>query len=207
MQWGESMLLGKWNTALRGTNYPPKTLKDAIQFSGSTDVKEMYNKAEQRVISDLRGCSTIRLPQWAMTWPGGQLSVFGRNSKFSKNVARYEKGFQCFSRSKIKGKDSSFQYVNIFPLEYLSDDILLKSFLVSILKRVATRASDNTAFEPAIAAFQKSMEKLSIVHRNAGLSVGTSAELLAIEPFFREDLKELNEMMKANNIRLHYKDN
>jgi hypothetical protein len=205
MQWSEGMLLNKWNVELRGTNYPPKSLKDAIQFSESAHVEELYGKAEQKVIADLKNRRTIRLPPWAMTWPGGQLSALGRNSRFAENIARYEKVFQSFDNTASKGDDSSLQCLNIFPLEYLGDDRLLKNFLVAILKRVAKRAFDMTAFEAAITEFQKSTKRLSTVHRNAGVSAGTTDELLAILPFFRQDQEKLNVMLKVNNIEIDYK--
>eukprot|EP00980_Cylindrotheca_fusiformis_P024509 scaffold11977_cov107-Cylindrotheca_fusiformis.AAC.4 len=205
MKWSEEMCLRTWNFGLRGMSYPPKTIKQAFAYSNSTRVRELYLKAEQQVVADLKNRRDVRLPPWAMTWPGGQLSVFGRNSKFAQNIGRYEKAFQCFDSTQAKGQDSSAKYVNILPMNWLGDDRLLKNFVVRILLRAAKRASDGSRYEQAIALFQKQTKGLSTVHRNAGSSADVNAELSAVQPLFQKDQDELDNLLKVNNIKLDSK--
>lgn len=110
MIWGESINLTEWNTDLRTECYPPKSIREALQFSQSKYVSKLYQDAEIWIKNklctmpfDSKGIpmqmkrstpeSNIYLPTWAMTWPGGQLSGIGRSAQFSSNILRYESVF------------------------------------------------------------------------------------------------------------------
>ena len=49
MSWGESMGLTEWNTDLRSTNYPPKSIGEAFKYSMSDLIEKAYTDAEKLV--------------------------------------------------------------------------------------------------------------------------------------------------------------
>jgi hypothetical protein len=206
MKWSEGMGLTKWNTKLRGPDYPPKSLKDALRFSQSTPVQNSYWRAEQ-LVQTLKKDQNFKLPPWAMTWPCGQLSVIGRNSKFVENIERYERIFgERFDSNNVEktntdDKTSSFRYVDVLPLEYLGNDTLLKNFLLQILKQVGKRRHDD--FQAPLQKFESCRSTLTTVHRNSGSSKRTSKELLAVQPLFEQDQDKLNKMLKEYNITVN----
>ncbi|KAK3242677.1 hypothetical protein CYMTET_47639 [Cymbomonas tetramitiformis] len=70
----------------------PGDLGEAFQLSQSKEVAEMYRRAE-------RLAGRWRLPDWAITWPNGQLSSFTQNGRFMDNIERY---LRYFDRSQIE---------------------------------------------------------------------------------------------------------
>ena len=205
-EWGFGMGLKEFNTTLRSTSYPPKTIVEALKYTQSDFVKDAYDRAENlfQVRCDDDSLSGMKyiIPPWAMSWPGGQLSGIGRNGRFIQNIERYEKvfdkAFHHYSNNKndtdanvdaenviinygsIISNDTDVQfgqdnqglrYINILPLETLSDEKRLKQFMVNILKKVALRKLDQRDdFYNGIKNFEQSKKKVSIVHRNASSS-------------------------------------
>ena len=147
MKWGEGMMLNKWNFPLRGQQYPPRSVEDAIDYSRSDHVENLYQRAESLVIETVENRRFLRLPQWALTWPGGQLSAIGRTSCFASNVWRYER---VFGSTTSDLRNQALKHVSIFPIEFLRDGKLLKRFLASILDRVAERRNNKSLFAAAI---------------------------------------------------------
>lgn len=171
IQWGASMGLTEWNITLRNQSSPPLTVNDAIDYSMSDNVKDLYCKAEglfQEVNTD------FVLPPWAMTWPGGQLAGIGRNGAFSTNIQRYEKVFkQVFgqqeSRSSFVPASSKLSYVNVVPLEYLKDSMKLSLTLTSLMQQVTARQ------------FHTSPQSMVNQHVTLGVHRNASVELVGME--------------------------
>jgi len=82
------------------------------------------------------------LPNWSITWPGGQLSTIGRSGKYSENVNRYNNVFNSFKRKPRSG------FVHIVSIENQSRGRLLKAELHPIfadcMARSAHRGSNQT---------------------------------------------------------------
>jgi hypothetical protein len=150
MLWGQDMGLTEWNSELRTSSYPPTTIVDALKFSNSIFVEKSYVEAESLVQSLVhRGSTCIRLPSWAITWPAGQLGVFGRNSKYWDNLTRYERVFGSYcNRGLMSSHDMgtkfqphfskyeyNFQFILVIRTEDLSTD--LNPFLSKVLERVS----------------------------------------------------------------------
>lgn len=215
MDWGSGMGLTSWNVSLRGPNYPPKSMEEAINFSHSPFVQDCYQRAETLYsLSGLKAKSQsnqrVKIPNWAMTWPAGQLGVIGRNSKFAQHIARYELIFhECFGGH--TDSPHHLQYINILPLEYLGNERLLKDFLVTVFKKVAKRNSTKrneveTAFEKAIVKFQSSA-LLPTVHRNSGSNSSNVSDInmSSIQQKFDQDRKDLNHLLGVNQVGINYK--
>jgi len=239
MEWGESIGLTTWNTNLRSENYPPKSIQQALEFTNDKFVNEQYKYAEKYFtldsLKDDHDCCSnssgrVKLPHWAMTWPGGQLTGIGRNGKFSSNINRFEKVFhEAFSSptddnqklennerqnllSKKKGDFSlpQFQYVNVFPIEYLSDEKILKEFLVDILNKVALRktGTERIHFEENMKHFAAEDIQLSNVHRNAsskqskihGDDINTEG-IDMLNDFFASEKKALRDMLQMETVK------
>jgi len=197
MIWGESMSLREYNTDLRGEHYPPISSDDALGFSRNCTTINLYKRAEYLFSQNTLKQATERkvpviLPNWAMTWPGGQLAGIGRNALFVENIMRYEKIFQLVFSSRDnktnqqKQQDENIniekklEYVNIMPMKYLSNETLLRSFLFDILKKVSKREvrhyngndKENVDHEKLfhIFMFEKNIITTG-VHRNAAVVV------------------------------------
>ena len=138
------MGLQKWNTELRSLAYPPRTISEALEFSASHKVCEWYQKSEQVFQSE--GIRSFKIPPWAMTWPGGQLSGIGRNGRFAENIQRYERVFSdAFPEQVVKARsivpDSSrLHFVNVVPLEFLQKDGTLRMTLESLAQQADERS-------------------------------------------------------------------
>jgi hypothetical protein len=112
------------------------------------------------------------LPPWAMTWPSGQLSTFGRNGRYTTNINRYEEVFQkVFGEKgkiptdlKIPNNKSKFHYVNVVPFEYLSNMSKVTYVLDCLNKQIGERRSISKTIECA------TIQRPSNVHRNPGIS-------------------------------------
>ncbi|KAL7539820.1 hypothetical protein ACHAXR_009634 [Thalassiosira sp. AJA248-18] len=113
ISWGEDIGLKEWNTDLRSTQYPPKTILEALEFSRSDFVSKSYSNAEKLVKDLILNCGSGNdpkpttsflsklfrrdikcLPSWSITWPGGQLSTIGRSGQYSRNIKRFNDVFQ-----------------------------------------------------------------------------------------------------------------
>mmetsp|Transcript_35981 Transcript_35981/g.84000 ORF Transcript_35981/g.84000 Transcript_35981/m.84000 type:complete len:190 (-) Transcript_35981:88-657(-) len=115
----------------------------------SEPVADMYCRAEilaSRAVSSPSSLfSILRMPAWALTWPGGQLSGIGRNSSFVKNIERYER---VFNKGTIWGKEDSCSgneeppkfFVDVVPLDQQKKE----STLESTLFRIVGKAIDAT---------------------------------------------------------------
>jgi len=95
IQWGSSLGLRNHHVDLRSALYPPKSFTSALHYSASPSVSASYaaagdlvrNKSDEQLRS-------VRLPPWAVTWPGGQLGGVGRCGAFSANIERWEEAFR-----------------------------------------------------------------------------------------------------------------
>ena len=185
------MGLTEWNTTLRTQLSPPFTVNDAIDYSMSDKVKNLYFKAENLFQEN---DTDYILPPWAMTWPGGQLAGIGRNGSFYTNIQRYEKVFQQVfgqpvSVASLVPASSKLSFVNVVPLEYLKDSIKLSSTLTSLMQQVTARQSSTSP---------QSMVTQHItldLHRNA------SVELVGMEPTLLEKGR-LAKMFSTESVEL-----
>ena len=188
MAWGESMGLTEWNTELRSKQYPPKTIVEALEFSQSTFVQQAYNDAESLVKPMLRTTCTSNdgpenrllhktynwvytrktLPPWAITWPGGQLSIIGKG--YSCNISRYNEVFQSEFGSSVdhfqhnicdKRKCNRIGWIHIAPLEYQTNVIELKELLRTILSDVIHQCAlrRNQLFPPSMHQMELALDK------------------------------------------------
>jgi len=130
MEWGRvSMELDEgWNRP----SYPPSTLMNALEYSTSRQVRKLYADAE--ALAD----GTFKLPDWAITWPGGQLSGIGRNGAYATNIERYER---VFERKFGKG----CRYVALVPLEHQSNQELLGDVLHQVISGLKHRSPSSCA--------------------------------------------------------------
>ncbi|KAL7505164.1 hypothetical protein ACHAXN_002655 [Cyclotella atomus] len=145
---GESMGLKEWNTDLRSKQYPPKTIKEAFGYSQSSFVQKAYSDAECLVkaklsVKDSRCLYIVKLPSWALTWPGGQLSIFGKgytsniemfNSVFGSNFGQTTSNMAHTRRQRNK-----IGRIHIAPLEDQATGSRLKSLLRPVLTDVVQR--------------------------------------------------------------------
>lgn len=224
MIWGSQMNLEYWNTDLRSKYYPPKSIKEACEFSSSRQIQELYENAEkivqaftkdeQRVIH--RGI--FSLPSWAITWPGGQLTGIGRNGNFSSNIKRYERVFSNVFPSKsnnssITPAESKLKYVNVVPLSCgKNSNRRMQEVLIRIMMQVRTR-------QALLSASSSNLEKMILlkneqgkgetdqslaggdhVHRNAGVKLAqsnmepTESDLKQLKLIFQEDTNLLYDL-------------
>jgi hypothetical protein len=187
------MGLVDWNTGIRTKNYPPQTLSDAFSFSSSDDVESMYKRVEDIFIQN--GDVARILPDWALTWPGGQLSGIGRNGRFAANIGRYERVFShVFGESKrtsIVPSTSNFRFVNVVTLENMHDTQALQSTVASIASQINARRGGGPAIN--VNDIHPRVE----IHRNASgkpSAVAYSSDLLCMAKLFSSDTRELNKL-------------
>ncbi|GMH75687.1 hypothetical protein TL16_g06844 [Triparma laevis f. inornata] len=142
MNWGKSMGLTSPNISLRTKQYWSKSIGEALKFSFNPLTEAAYVAAEGTVTQMDKGkLERFRLPDWAITWPNGQLTGIGRNGKFSENVARWEKAFnKAFGGTEIGnpmggGAYRGRRYVDVVCLKELNDKVTLSA----LLKRLARR--------------------------------------------------------------------
>lgn len=195
MCWGNNMGLTKWNTQLRTTAYPPQTISSALAFSLSKEVQKMYDDAEDLFCTSTD--STYYSPNWAITWPAGQLSGIGRNGCFAGNIRRYERVFgKAFNSSggiSIPLK-SSLRFVNIVPLDILKNGDLLGP----VLNRLLDCVSQRTGYQDHN---KSSNQQLHMgIRRNVGQEISnvalrpTSEEKKMLKEFFANHTRELENM-------------
>lgn len=169
MKWGESMGLKEFNTRLRTDQYPPCDINSALEYSLlGKNVNDLYQKAEELYSPELlqqfsNENINTRLPEWAMTWPGGQLTGIGRNSKYLENINRYERVFRS-----VFGEKQS-KYVTLLPLEVQKDGVAMQRFLSGMLHQVSDRVEKpvKSIYENATLKHKNSKKMTPIVHRNA----------------------------------------
>lgn len=156
MIWGKNMGLTEWNQQLRSSFYPPKTIVDAVEFSTSPFVDQLYNDAESLIMSMIRsGSKCITLPPWAMTWPAGQMSVFGRSSKYMRNLQRYERVFGSYRKicidssitlnTEYQHHSSSELYLHLRYTLVVPTQSLSEKKLIHALAEILLRVSKNKA--------------------------------------------------------------
>ena len=139
MIWGESMGLTEWNTYLRSELYPPKTILQALEYSNSSFVLKAYKDAKELVQKKLSSSSQpiLTLPPWALTWPGGQLSVIGKG--YSRSICLYNDVFQSEfgeitnGNKLLHGENIKVGYLYIATLASQESRNQLKYLLRSIL--------------------------------------------------------------------------
>lgn len=173
--WGEAMGLFHTNTKLRGDTYPPKSFNDAVKFGRSSEVSNLYCLAERLYSPEcLRNAYKMNqrciLPDWAMSWPGGQLTGIGRNSEYIENISRYERVMSQFIHSyciekelKLSGK------INLLPLANLSNNSLLLEFLIKVIDQAIHRKEETKkeCYLKAFEMFKCSRVRLGNLHRNS----------------------------------------
>ncbi|GFH46592.1 hypothetical protein CTEN210_03066 [Chaetoceros tenuissimus] len=209
IKWGEGMGLMENNESLRGEQYPLKTIREALAYGQSEAVSTLYTNAEKLFSENKELKKGYILPDWAMTWPGGQLSGIGRNAQFVENINRYENVFQKQRRENSNELLPQQNRVNILPLQQLKDMTMVKSFLVQVLENVALRRDDlqRQEFLAAVKSFQESKNNVQIVHRNSTAAVQSygSMDHDKEKEFLDEELKmelsKLESLCKERNVK------
>ena len=191
--WGESMGLTEWNTSLRSNDYPPKSIGDALKFSQSSFIWNAYADAEelakkltkQQTSNNPFFYRMKRLPNWSITWPGGQLSTIGRSGKYSENINRYNNVFSSFFEKYVEDSART-GFVHIVPLEHQSRGLSLKAALrpifVNCMARSAHRGSKQTHCTNLMTSIDFAIDKVcaednfdTSSRRNSGRSLVDSA--------------------------------
>jgi hypothetical protein len=202
MEWGKSMGLNDFNTGLRTDQYPPCDVNSALEYSLGSNVNDLYQNANELYSSELlqklqKENRDLRLPEWAMTWPGGQLTGIGRNAKYSENINRYERVF-----GSIFGERQS-RYVTILPLEVQNNGVQMQEFLSNVLQQVSDRVESpvRAIYEKAILEQKKSMTTLPAVHRNALIQKKEMDYKLSEKnnDFFKKEREKLHQMLCTYN--------
>lgn len=106
MAWVDSMgIPASAGTDSTRIEYPPRSLLESHRLSTSSKVEKMYTDAEALAGEVLAGSKQV-LPDWAITWPNGQLSAAARNGRFADNIQRWHKHFD----------PKQFEYVEVTEL-------------------------------------------------------------------------------------------
>ena len=202
MEWGKSMGLNDFNASLRTDQYPPRDINSALEYSLGSNVNDLYQNANELYSSELlqklrKENIDLRLPEWAMTWPGGQLTGIGRNAKYSENINRYERVF-----GSVFGKRQS-RYVTILPLEVQNNGVQMHEFLSDMLQQVSDRVESpvRSIYEKAVLEQIKSMTTLPAVHRNALIHRKQMDYKLSekYNDFFKKERETLHQMLCIYN--------
>lgn len=199
MSWGESMGLKDWNTQLRSEKYPPKNISEALEYSQSSFVHNAYENAEY-----LAKTSSLRMfPSWALTWPGGQLSIFGKG--YSRNIDRYNEVFKTeFGDPTSEIAQNKIGWVHVAPLELQETGIQLKTCLRPILVKVAKRcaAARNKSSTTLMCHIDLALEKVcasasSNNRRNSNpqppdqLLLAVSDERKVLQEYYNKEITEM----------------
>jgi len=247
MEWGSCMGLSEWNTPLRTNMYPPRSVSEALQFSSSTTVQKLYADAENLVKSphnlsidghtrsldntDLAIQHRYRMPSWAITWPGGQLSTTGRNGKYVTNIRRYERTFKdYFQGSMVKREDEgnvlpALTYVTVVPIDYMSANVQLRDTMISVMNQAAVRHYRCTRNGEGNPIFHQAEDTMRMLHesvrnlfkdavkirRNSGTKLSNadmepdSADRAILATFFEMETRDLINMtgMEATDFGWH----
>mmetsp|Transcript_28423 Transcript_28423/g.57183 ORF Transcript_28423/g.57183 Transcript_28423/m.57183 type:complete len:545 (+) Transcript_28423:129-1763(+) len=216
--WGESMGLTEWNTSLRSNDYPPKSIGDALKFSQSQFIRKAYADAEhlaKTLITHQTSYNPFyyrmkRLPNWAITWPGGQLSTIGRSGKYSGSIDRYNNVFSTMFGEKVEDsleRKPREGFVHIVPIENQSRGLLLKGALHPIfadcMARSAHRGSKQSDYADLMASIDCAIDNVctednfnTSSRRNSGRSLAN----MDLEPS-SSDLDELAKYFESNKTR------
>ncbi len=236
IEWGASMGLTDWNTELRTNAYPPRTIGKALEFANSAEVERLYSNAADLVTakndskclenSTLATQYQYRLPPWAMTWPGGQLSTIGRNGKFCSNILRFETIFAAaFAKNaNVVGKHTpksseekngqKLNYVSVVPLECMSAGAPLADALTSIMEQAARRTYSNSDLpifnnaKESLACIDQSIktqfQSTIKVRRNSGTKLSnldmepTSEDEIMLSKYFQKEMESLSRLAGLN---------
>jgi hypothetical protein len=163
-------------------------------------MEKTYGMAEDLFVG--QECSYV-LPPWAMTWPGGQLSGIGRNGCYMNNIRRYESVFlEVFSEEESAGtatrsrvpSASKLRFVNVVPLEFLSEESKVKSILTSLMCQVDSRRGQH---EPLLREQLTTFCPSNDIHRNASGILASSV----LEPT-TSDSKQLTRIFAKDSAEL-----
>jgi hypothetical protein len=214
ISWGESMGLTEWNTSLRSNDYPPKSIGDAVKFSQSQFVRVAYTDAEllaktltmQQEEKNLFYYRMKRLPNWAITWPGGQLGTIGRSGKYRGNIKRFNTVFNSMLGKKNEDTTQANRsgYVHIVPIEHQSCGPLLKDAVRPILADSIVRSTHRDtkhSYSDLMASIDGAIEKFCMENnfRMSGRNAGVSLANKDLEPS-TYDLDELTKYFAAESI-------
>ena len=117
--WGDSMGLSTDSVPAFRRNYPPASLAAAHALSRGEAVTNLYNDAEALVGTEpasAPGTQLSVLPNWAVTWPNGHLSVAARNGMYHRNLKRW---FKWFARDR-------FEFIEVQELSEALPDVLAR---------------------------------------------------------------------------------
>ena len=200
MHWG-SKTLGlssySWNTDIRSTDYPPKSISEALKFSQSDFVTNARQRAKTHILQ--KNMKRSYLPPWAMTWPGGQLSTIGINGLYTQNIENYQETFtQHF------GPSSS--YVHIVPTHLLSQNST--KIVTDILYKIAQRKGQmgdtvgQTLLQNQIVKIKT--QSVLPIHRNSAPTTISETKTkneqkndrTLLQQFFTQEIKELQTRYK-----------
>jgi len=236
IEWGSSMGLTEWNTELRTEAYPPRSIGEALEFSTSSAVQRLYSNATDLVTireidstcldsSDLATKHKYRLPPWAMTWPGGQLSTIGRNGKYSSNILRYETLFAAvFAKADQRSGEErrkKIKYVSVVPIECMSAGTQLAEVLSTIMQQSSSRKYFDSVQSKRGAIFLNTKESLAVieqsirkqfqntvkVRRNSGTKLSnlemepTSQDEIILSKYFEGELESLSRLVGLDYSR------
>ncbi|KAL7429961.1 hypothetical protein ACHAXM_002923 [Skeletonema potamos] len=219
--WGESMGLTEWNTCLRSNDYPPKSIGDALKYSQSHFVRAAYADAEhlaKTLIKQQKRNNPLyyrvkRLPNWAITWPGGQLATIGRSGKYTGNINRYNNVFYSIFGEKVEDslrRKPRTGFVHIVPIEDQSCGQLLKAALRPIfadcMTRSAHRGKKHSYYADLMASVEWAVEKyvhnFNTSRRNSGRSLAnmdlepSCSDIDELHKYFESDMIEFEQLRK-----------
>jgi len=145
-----------------------------------------------------------------MTWPGGQMTGVGKNGNFVENINRYENIFRQVAKEDRDNNVEAAQIVNVLPLQYLSNNELLKVFLIQILESLNQRRHNKHSidFTRALAVNKSADTHIASVHRNSTASSGPSygsvdsdTDVIYLKQVFDEQSKSLLGFCRERNIK------
>ena len=117
------------NTKLRTREYWSSTLSQAVKFGTSPLISGLYEACEKSASQlPVNKRSRYIMPDWAMTFPGGQLTGVSRCSRYAENVRRW---------SRLLGSGGqSRDAVKVLGIKSLNDKAVMKNLLKEICKRL-----------------------------------------------------------------------
>lgn len=183
MAWGRSLGLGEacWCGPPARSHYPPCSLRDALALSRSAAVEAQWRRAE--ALAPACDALPVRLPDWAIPFPNGQLSAFDRMGRFADTIERWLHFF---------GRD---QLVFVH-LEELSRDP------TAVLERIAAKCRERGLPHIRVAA---AAERPSPTSGAFGGGAPTLNEAAALVPELEPDestMRELAAYYRPHNERL-----
>ena len=203
MTWGSSTLglsSYSWNADIRSTDYPPKSISEALKFSQSDFVTNARQRAKKHILQ--QNMNGKYLPPWAMTWPGGQLSTIGLNGFYTKNIDNYQQTFtQYFG-------PSSSSYVHIVPTHLLSQNS--SKIVTDILKKIEQRKGQmgDTVGQTLLNNQIDTVKARTIppIHRNSAPTITNDTQTkdekendrTLLQQYFTREIKELETRYKIN---------